>query len=139
VLVTKYPSKEGEPAVETATDKPMPTRTAHAEIQLQRRGVRRHLMEFLIAHGDTDRDVGDGCISRSCSNFAIAEAGRQGILSGELEQLRKLVAILGRDGTIVTVINRPTWYARFQRGNARLSARERAQMAERRRRGGRCQ
>jgi hypothetical protein len=139
VVVTKCPSDEGEPAVETAIDSSTPAKTVHAEIQLQRRGVRRHLIEFVIAHGDTDRDVGDGCISRTCSNFAIAEAGRQGILSGELEQLRKLVAILGRDGAIVTVINRPTWYARFQRGHARLSARERAQMAERRRRGGRCQ
>ena len=54
-----------------------------------------------------------------------------------LERLGRLVLILAADGTVVTVMNRETWFARFQRGHARLSARERAQMAERRRRGGR--
>lgn len=117
-------------------DTPLPPTTLHAEIQLRRRGVRRHLLDILLAYGDTDRDVGGGCTARSCSSFAIADAARHGIMSGDLEQLRRLVAVIGADGVIVTVMNRPTWYARFQRGHARLTARERALKAERRSRGG---
>jgi hypothetical protein len=117
-------------------DTPLPPTTLHAEIQLRRRGVRRHLLDILLAYGDTDRDVGGGCTARSCSSFAIADAARHGIMSGDLEQLRRLVAVIGPDGVIVTVMNRPTWYARFQRGHARLTARERALKAERRSRGG---
>ncbi|BDG74040.1 hypothetical protein Rmf_39690 [Roseomonas fluvialis] len=119
-----------------ATDTSIPRTTLHAEIQLRRRGVRGQMLALLLAHGDTERDVGRGCVARSCSRFALAEAARQGVPPDDVEQLRRLVAILGTDGTVVTVMNRPTWYARFQRGHARLSARERAAMAERRSRSG---
>ena len=117
-------------------DTPICATTRHAEIQLRRRGVRRHLLSLLLAYGDTDRDVGGGCSARSCSSFAIADAARHGVLPGDLEQLARLVAVIAADGAIVTVMNRPTWYARFQRGHARLSGRERALMAARRSRGG---
>ena len=50
--------------------------------------------------------------------------------------IKEHMKVIGADGVIVTVMNRPTWYARFQRGHARLNARERALMAERRSRGG---
>lgn len=122
--------------MDTTTNTPVPPTTLHAEVQLRRRGVRQHVLNLLLNQGDTERDVGGGRVARSCSAFALAEAARHGVPPDEIEQLRRLVAILGADGTIVTVINRPTWYARFQRGHARLSARERAVMAERRNRGG---
>lgn len=122
----------------TTTDTSFPKTTAHAEIQLRRRGVRRQLLGLLVTEGDAERDVGGGCVARSCSAFALAEAARQGVSTDDIEQLRRLVAVIGADGTIVTVMNRPTWYARFQRGHAKLTARERTAMAERRNRGGAC-
>ena len=54
-------------------DTPICPTTRHAEIQLRRRGVRRHLLSLLLAYGDTDRDVGGGRSARSCSSFAIAD------------------------------------------------------------------
>lgn len=126
---------EGEIPVVNSIEPPITATTLHAEVQLQRRGVRRRLLALLLAYGDTERDVGSGCVARHCSTFAISEALRLGALAGDAEQLRRLVVIIGADGAIVTVINRPTWYARFQRGHARLSSRQRAMMAQRRSRG----
>lgn len=122
--------------MDTTSEFPPPPTTRHAELQVRRRGIRRHVLAQLLAQGDTERDVGGGCVARTCSVFALAEAARRGVPPDDIEQLRRLVAILGPDGTIVTVMNRPTWYARFQRGHARLSARERAAMVARRNRGG---
>ena len=108
----------------------------HATVRTQQRGIRRDVISLLVARCDVERLVGGGCAALSCSRAAIEKARQEGEAPSMLERLGRLVLILAADGTVVTVMNRETWFARFQRGHARLSARERAQMAERRRRGG---
>jgi hypothetical protein len=110
--------------------------SGHALSRAQQRGVRRSWIELLLGRFDVERPVGDGCHAISCSRRALAQAIDDGVAPGEIERLARLVLIVASDGTVVTVMNYQTAFARYQRGHASLSSRERARMAERRRRGG---
>ena len=108
----------------------------HATRRSQQRGIRHKIIDFVCATFDLDRDVGSGRRAVSCSRIALDKALREGMATDIVDGARRLVLIISDDGVIVTVINRQTWFARFHRGHARLGARQRAKMAERRRRGG---
>ena len=108
----------------------------HATKRSQQRGIRQALINALLERFDLDRPVGDGCHALSCSRAELARAREDGVPTAIIERLGRVVLVISPDGIIVTAINRETWFARFQRGHARLSARERARKAERRRRGG---
>ncbi len=110
--------------------------SGHATKRSQQRGIRKALMNALLERFDLDRPVGDGCQALSCSRAALARAREDGVPTAIIERLGRVVLVISPDGVIVTAINRETWFARFLRGHARLSARERALKAERRRRGG---
>ena len=121
---------------ETGIFEPQPPMSQHAVVRTQQRGVRRDVIALLMARYDVERPVGSGCTAMSCSRAAIAKAREEGEAPSMVERLIGLVLVVAPDGTIVTVQNHETRFARYQRGHARLSARERAQKAERRRRGG---
>jgi hypothetical protein len=108
----------------------------HAANRLRQRGIKRELFDVFLSLADNERDVGGLCVARTCSEMALAEAARDGLSADDVAQLRRFVAVLGADGVVVTIMNSETWFARFQRGHARLSARERAVMNQRRERGG---
>jgi hypothetical protein len=110
--------------------------SGHAADRLRQRGIKKELFHAFLSLADCERNVGGLCVARTCSEMALAEAARDGLSADEVAQLRRLVAILGEDGTVVTIMNSETWFGRFQRGHARLSARERAIMNHRRERGG---
>lgn len=107
----------------------------HAIARTQQRGVRRLVVELLLSRFDVERPVGDGCDAISCSRENLAKAIDDGVAPAMVERLAGIVLIVAPDGGIITILNRETRFSRFQRGHARLSARERARMAERRRRG----
>ncbi len=113
-----------------------PPMSQHAIARTQQRGVRRDVIALLMARCDVERLVGSGCTALSCSRAAVTKAREEGAAPSMVERLTGLVLVVAPDGTIVTVQNYETQFARFQRGHARLSARERARKAERRRRGG---
>ncbi len=116
---------------------PAPRFTLHALARLRQRGIREGQCTQVLDWADTARDVGGNCHAVSCSAAGLRRARAGGVPPQLLERLAGLVLIIGADGVIVTVVNRPTWFARFQRGHARLSSRERARMAARRERGSR--
>lgn len=109
--------------------------TRHATLRLQQRGIGRDVVAVVLLWGDTIRDVGDGSIALSVSSRQMSELRNDHVPAALIERARKVVLILGADGAIITAVNQATWFARFQRGHVRLTARERAGMAERRRRG----
>jgi len=124
-----------EETPEQLANGPLPL-SSHATRRSQQRGIRHEAIDFVYATFDVDRDVGDGRRALSCSRGALDKALREGAATALVDGARRLVLIIGADGVIVTVMNSQTSFARFQRGHARLGARQRAKMAERRRRGG---
>ncbi len=108
----------------------------HAMVRAQQRGVRPAVVDLLLARFDVERPIGSGCHAVSCSRSALDRARRDGLAASMAERLAGLVLIVAPDGSVITVLNRETWFARFQRGHARLGTRERARMAARRQRGG---
>jgi hypothetical protein len=108
--------------------------TRHAEARARQRGIRRDALELFLARADRDRLVGDGCVAWSWSRRALERAKREGIRPALLERACVLVAILSEECCLVTVMNRATCDARYQRGDARLTCRQRAIRAARRQR-----
>lgn len=106
--------------------------TRHAEARVRQRGIRQDALELFLARADRDRLVGDGCVAWSWSRKALERAKRDGIQPALLERACVLVAILSEDCCLVTVMNRATRDARYQRGNGRLTCRQRAIRAARR-------
>lgn len=107
--------------------------TRHAEVRAGQRGIRRETLEVFLEWADRDRLVGDGCVAVSWSMKGLERARRAGVRPALLDRARVLVAILSEDGSLVTVMNRETRQARYQRGSARLTGRERAIRSVRRR------
>jgi hypothetical protein len=107
-------------------------RSFHAEARLRQRGIRQSWLSLFLARADGDRLVGNGCVVWYWSSMAIERAKRDGIPPGEIDRARRLSAIVAEDGTIVTVQNYATRHARYQRGRAALTCRERAFRAKRR-------
>lgn len=110
--------------------------STHAVVRCQQRGVSHEVLDLLFERFDVERNVGRGCHAISCSREALALARRSGVAAALIERLAGVVVIIAPDGAVVTVMNRETWFARFQRGQSRMSARERAKKAARHRRGG---
>lgn len=108
--------------------------TRHAEVRARQRGIRQEALELFLARADRDRLVGDGCVAWSWSRKALERARRDGVRPALLERACALVAILSEDCCLVTVMNRATRDARYQRGDARLTCRQRAIRAVRRQR-----
>jgi hypothetical protein len=74
---------------------------------------------------DQDHDAGAGAAAVSISRRRLAELRAEGVPASLIDQARRTVLIAAGDGAIVTVINRPTWFARFHRGAERLGHRRR--------------
>ena len=107
----------------------------HASLRICQRSILRDDLEFVLRHGENACDVGDGCAAISISRLQMPELCLSGAPMSRLERLLRIVVIVARDGSVVTAINRETRFARFLRGPARLTCRERALKAARRRRG----
>ena len=108
----------------------------HATRRSQQRGIPPEVIMALLDRFDIDHPVGKGCYALSCSRTELARARADGISASMIEYLGRVVLVTSDDGVIITTINRETKFARFQRGHARLSARERSRKASRRRRVG---
>lgn len=106
--------------------------TLHAEARRRQRGIRKGSLELFLLRADGDRLVGDGCVVWYWSARAVEAAKRDGVPPAEIDRARKLSAILADDGSIITIQNHDTRHAKFQRGHARLTCRERAIRARRR-------
>jgi hypothetical protein len=109
--------------------------TAHGLARLRQRGIREGIVQLLLQHADCERPVGDGCTAISFTRTGLDAARDAGLTPDLLGKLARLTAIRAEDGAVVTVQNRETCFARFQRGQARMTARERAIKAARRSRG----
>jgi hypothetical protein len=108
----------------------------HAATRARQRGMRTSLLRIFMQLADRERPAGGACTFVTCSEAALAEARARGLPADDVARLERWVAVVAEHDQIVTVMNRETSYARFQRGSARLGARERATRQERRIRGG---
>lgn len=110
--------------------------TRHAEARMNQRGVTMETLRRALDWHDRAVPVGEGCSALSLSPQRERALREAGVAPALLDRVRPLVVLLAENGAVVTVMNRETWFARFVTGRARLTARDRARMAERRRRGG---
>ena len=91
--------------------------TRHARARMQQRGIRLDALEALLVFG-REIPAGDGCgllffDKRSRARLARAKA----IASAEAERICKSYAIVGSDGTVITVGHRYRRIARHSMGS----------------------
>jgi hypothetical protein len=104
----------------------------HAASRCRQRGIRSDVVNLIRAQFDRDHDAGAGSAAFSISGQRLAELRAEGVPASVIDQARRTVLIAAGDGAIVTVINRPTWFARFHRGADRLGHRRRRNRRTRR-------
>jgi len=99
--------------------------TTHAVTRCSQRGIKKQVVDFVLANFDRDYDAGDGAAAISISRDRLAELEEEGVPKPLIGQARRTVLVIGPDGAIITTINRPNWYARFHNGADRLGHRQR--------------
>ncbi len=97
----------------------------HAVTRCNQRGVRDQVVKLVLTHFDRDCHAGAGAAAVSISRARLAELRTVGVPSAVIDQAGHTILIIGNDGTIITAINRPTWFARFHYGAERLGHRRR--------------
>jgi len=100
--------------------------TDHAVTRCNQRGIRTEVVDLVLAHFDRDHHAGAGAAAVSISRPRLAELQTDGVPAAVLGKAGHTILIIGDDGTIITAINRPTWYARFHNGAERLGHRRRS-------------
>ncbi len=106
----------------------------HAQRRLCQRCISEEDVAFIVREGERMRDVGDGAVEYSIARDQWTELTMIGLATNRIERLKRIVVVVANDGTIVTAI-KEEWFARRARVPARLSCRERAVRAARRKRG----
>lgn len=107
-------------------DDRLPRMTRHAEKRGRQRGVRTEVVDFVLANFDRDFDARVGATAVSISRRRLGELQSDRVPATVIDQAAHTVLIIGDDGAILTVINRPTWFARFHYGAERLNHRRRS-------------
>jgi hypothetical protein len=97
--------------------------TRHGLTRKSQRGVRTEVIEFVARHNDRDTHAGAGVSALSISRRRCDELRRRGNDASLVDHAENVFLIVADDGAILTVINRPTWFARFHRGADRLGHR----------------
>jgi hypothetical protein len=82
-------------------------------------------VDLILAEFDRDHHAGAGASACSISRRRLIELQERGVPASVIDQASRTVLIVADDGVIVTVINRPTWFARFHHGAERLGHRQR--------------
>jgi hypothetical protein len=100
--------------------------TRHGLTRKCQRGVRSEAIKLVLSHYDRDMHAGGTVSALSISRLRSAELRRGGIEASLVDQAEKVVLIVADDGAILTLINRPTWFARFHQGADRLGHRRRS-------------
>jgi hypothetical protein len=106
--------------------------TRHGVSRKCQRGVRTEVIKLVLLHYDRDTHAGAGKSALFISRHRCDELRRGGIEPSVAAQAENVVLIVADDGAIVTVINRPTWFARFHCGADRLGHRRRPRRRTRR-------
>lgn len=109
--------------------------TGHAEARCRQRGIKSESVDLIVANGDREHHAGAGCTAISLSRSRMTELQAEGVPASVIDQAAGTVLIVGHDGAIVTVMNRPTWFARFHYGAERCGPRRRLRGRGRRSRG----
>lgn len=115
-------------------DAQTPRDSKHAQRRRCQRCISEGDVEIIRRVGERVRDVGDGAVEISIARGQWAELREMGLAPTRIEHLMRIVIVDASDGTSVTVM-KEEWFARRSRGLARLSCRERAVRAARRKRG----
>jgi hypothetical protein len=105
--------------------------TSHAVKRCNQRGIRTEVVDFVLAHFDRDCHAGTGAAAVSISRARLAELETDGVSAAVIGKAGHTILIIGDDGTIITAINRPTWFARFHYGAERLGHRRRSRRRNR--------
>lgn len=106
----------------------------HARLRMCQRSISKEELELVLRHGESVRDVGDGCLEVSISRRQWAELRLSGLSASRLDSLKRIVVVIASDGTIVTAM-KELRFAHFSRGPMHLTCRDRAMKAARRKRG----
>lgn len=81
--------------------------TAHAKGRLRQRGIRREVLELLIAHADIETPAGDGCrflrLSSRAARDLLEDENQQVQV---VDQARRVLVLVSPSGTIVTAMRR---------------------------------
>ena len=103
----------------------------HAVTRCNQRGVRDHVVKLVLTHFDRDCNASAGAAAVSISRARLAELRTAGLPPAVIDQAGHTILIIGDDGTIITAINRPTWFARFHYGADRLGHHRRSRRRSR--------
>ena len=104
----------------------------HAASRCRQKGIRSEVVDLIRAQFDRDYDAGAGVAAISISRQRLAALRAEGFPASVIDQARRTILIAADDGAIVTVINRPTSFARFHYGAERLGHRRRRNCRTRR-------
>ncbi|AWM23754.1 hypothetical protein AOX55_0000474 [Sinorhizobium fredii CCBAU 25509] len=98
------------------------TLTRHALMRAQQRGIRRQVIDYVVAEADIDLNAGDGCHSYRISQRKMAVLRKAGIPAAGLDRAKRVVVICSEQSDeVVTVLHdhgrrgqryrrqRPTW------------------------------
>jgi hypothetical protein len=107
--------------------------TRHATARCSQRGIKKDVIDLVVANFDRDYGAREGAAAISISRERLAELEGEGIPRALIGLASRTVLIVRSDGAIVTAINRPTWFARFHHGAERLSHRRRRRSRNHRR------
>lgn len=81
--------------------------TQHAQVRMQQRGVRSEALDLLLRYGRAAHDHHGGVVvymDGRARRRAIRECGRE--VGSTLDRVRRLYAVLGQNGDVVTVGHR---------------------------------
>ena len=80
------------------------TLSRHALKRANQRGVTHTLLSALLLHADQETPVGGGCAALRLSRGRLADRSLRSALGAEFDRLDGLVAIVGDDGGVVTLL-----------------------------------
>lgn len=77
--------------------------TQHARSRLQQRGVSTRIADLFVSYADVQLHAGEGAVSVSMSRDTATMLLAEGVDPDAIRRVRKLAAVLGRQG-LVTVL-----------------------------------
>jgi hypothetical protein len=76
----------------------------HARTRCQQRGVHSRALRALLIYADRHVHIGSSCTAITLSRTGAAELRREGCSDGDVDRAMRQAAVIGPDGTLVTVL-----------------------------------
>lgn len=97
-----------------------PSLTGHATTRCNQRGIKKDIIDLVVANFDRDYETHDGATAISISRERLAELEGEGVPRALIGRASRTVLIVSADGAIITAMNSPTWSTRFPHGTEKL-------------------